>query len=374
MNILLMITKGEVGGAQMSTLNLARELKKRGHNILVGLGEGDFLTQELDQFSIPYQRFKYLKRTHNPIINQLFAHEFKLFLRKHVFDVIHFNSVNALFGARVTKKISPRTKIVFTLRGLSLLDENYESNAILKKIYISSFKTLYKHVDEAVFVSQKNLDTAVSMGLIKNGKVVYNGLDEKHLHFKTKSSARHELNKILKIDLNKHYVLGSLGRLAYQKNYEFLISTMPKILDIEPKAILILIGDGPEKEKYIALAEKMGVQDKIFFAGNIPLGHSFAKAFDLFVLPSRYEGFSITMLEALFAGMPMLASNVGGNAEMLENSEYQLYELDNQGQFIHKFQILAKDQDIYRQICSTNLRLSEKYTLEQTVDKYLEIY
>ena len=75
--VFIIITKGEVGGAQMSVLNLARGLEKKGLEVKVGFGEGNFLKNELDKSDIEHTRFKYLKRTHNPLSNLFFVWEIK---------------------------------------------------------------------------------------------------------------------------------------------------------------------------------------------------------------------------------------------------------------------------------------------------------
>ena len=86
--VFIIVTKGEVGGAQMSVLNLARGLEERGVGVTVGFGRGEFLKNELEKSAIAYTNFKYLKRTHNPFINLLFIWEVKKYLDKNKFDVI----------------------------------------------------------------------------------------------------------------------------------------------------------------------------------------------------------------------------------------------------------------------------------------------
>ena len=71
MKILILITKGNIGGAQISVLNLAAGLKNNGHEVTVGFGRGDFLGKELDRKNIFAHQFKNLRRTHNPIVNLL---------------------------------------------------------------------------------------------------------------------------------------------------------------------------------------------------------------------------------------------------------------------------------------------------------------
>jgi len=164
-------------------------------------------------------------------------------------------------------------------------------------------------------------------------------------------------------DLNRMYVVGSIGRLAYPKNYEFLIKTFPDILKAKPNVICIIIGDGPDRNSLQLLADSLQLQDKVFLIGEIKDAYKYLKAFDLFVLPSIYEGLSISLIETLFAKVPTLAANVGGNAEILDKE--QLYSLKNKQEFIEKIKNTSKQTRNYKK---------EKFSLKETVKKYTEIY
>src|SRR6056297_1213280 len=197
MKIFLLITKAEVGGAQMSVLNLARGLKKKGEDVKVGFGEGEFLPVELDKSAIPYTRFKNLKRTHNPLANLFFIWEVKKYFDKNKYDIVHINSSNALFAALGAKLSKNKPKTVFTFRGMSMLDENYKKAPILKAFYKIFFKFFLKFVDKPVFVSKQNLEKGEKEGLVKKGYLVYNGLPADEQNFYTREKAREKIKPLL---------------------------------------------------------------------------------------------------------------------------------------------------------------------------------
>jgi Glycosyltransferase len=255
MKILLVITKAVVGGAQMSVLNLARELKSRGHEITVGFGDGDFLPAELDKEKIPYTRFSNLKRTHNPLAGLLFIFEIRKYLRANPpllfkegppvlseveggggFNVVHFNSSNALPGALGAKLSGRKIKTFFTFRGMSMLDEHYRINFILRLIYRWFFKFFLLFVDAPVFVSKENFNKFGRGQLTAKGILIYNGLDPEKMNFITRDEARKFFSDKIGPNLQNKFLIGSLGRLDYAKNYEFLINIMPEILKIKPDA------------------------------------------------------------------------------------------------------------------------------------------
>ena len=374
MKILIIITKGEVGGAQVSVLNLAKKLKEKGNEVSIGMGDGDFLAKELAKSSIAFYRFKWLKRTYNPFANLFFIFELKKYLNNHNNDVVHFNSSNALFGAIGAKLSYYKPVTVFTFRGMSLLDDNYETLKIIKIIYLNVFKFLLKFIDKPVFVSKKNLATAKELKIDARGTVIYNGRDPEDMKFLAKEQARDELGKIIGINLENNFIIGTIGRLAYPKNYEFLIRNFGEILKINNSARLIIIGEGPERQKYHDLIEEFKREEYIFLSGEIKNAYRYITGFDLFVLPSIFEGLSITLIETLFSGVPILTTKVGGSPELLNNSEDQLYELNNEHDFIAKFKKLATDQNLYNTVSNQNKNQATNFNINKTAEEYLRIY
>ncbi len=373
MRILYIITKAVVGGAQTSVLNLAREMKARGNDVIVGAGDGSWLPAELAKENISFHYFKNLKRTHNPLSPFFFITEVRRFLKEENFDVVHFNSSNALPGAVGVKLANKKIKTVFTFRGMSILDEHYKINPILRFLYRLFFRFFLLFVDEAVFVSRENFAKFGRGSLTKKGAMIHNGLNPAKINFLLKEQVLGCFHEKTNYDFSEKYIVGSIGRLDYAKNYEFLINIFPEVLKIKPRAVAVIIGEGPDRKKYEILIEKNNLQEKIFLLGNIENGSRYLKGFDVLVLPSRYEGLSITLLEALFAGLPVLASAVGGNSEAVSLPKAEIYELDNKKNFLEKFEFL-QTPEILKEIKEKNKRLMEKFGLENSADGYEKIY
>lgn len=99
-------------------------------------------------------------------------------------------------------------------------------------------------------------------------------------------------------------IVGTVGRLTKQKDH----ATLLRAATAWPEAELILIGDGPERDALGALADRVGA--RVRFAGRRADAHTLIPAFDVFALPSRYEGLPLVLLEALAAGTPVVASDL----------------------------------------------------------------
>jgi glycosyltransferase involved in cell wall biosynthesis len=362
MKVLIIITHGNVGGATNFVFWLAKGLKEKEVKVNVGFGEGEYLKEKLKKEKIEFVNFKWLKRTHNPLSNLFFIFEIKKFLDKEKFDICHFNSTNALLGAIGAKISKSKPKTVFTIHGLSILDPNYKKNLWLKPIYWLIFKFLFHFIDIPVFVAKKNLEVAKKIKLVKDGVIIYNGIPEPQ--FLEREIARNFFEEKIKIDLKNKFLIGSIGRLDYQKNYEFLIKVFPEILKIKPEAIAIIIGEGTERKKLENLIEKKSLKEKIFLIGELKDASRYLKAFDLFVLPSRYEGLSITLIEAFLAQISILASDVGGNKEIV--GENFVFELNNRNDFILK---LKKTSQSVPEISRKN-----QFTLIYMILNYLQLF
>lgn len=357
MKILIIITKGNIGGATNFVFWLAEKLKEKGIEVKVGFGEGEYLKENLKKEKIDFINFHWLKRTKNPLANLLFIFEIKKFLEKEKFNVVHFNSTNALFGAIGAKISKSKPKTIFTFHGLSILDPNYKTP--FKWFYFLIFKFLLKFIDIPVFVCQANLKWAKEKKLIKEGVVIYNGIETPE--FLERELARRFFERKIKISLKDRFLIGSIGRLDYSKNYEFLIKIFPEILKVKPETILIIIGEGQERKKLERLIEKLNLKEKIFLIGEIKDASKYLRGFDLFVLPSRYEGLAITLIETLFAQIPVLASNVGGNEEIV--GKECVFELNHKKEFLEKL----KEPKIPK----TPLEI---FKIERMLGNYLKLY
>lgn len=362
MKVLIVITHGGIGGATNYVFWLAEGLKERNFKVKIGFGEGKYLKEKLKSKNIPYINFKWLKRTYNPLANLFFIWEIKKFLDKEKFDIVHFNSTNALFGAIGAKVSKSKPKTVFTFHGLSILDPGYQKYSFLKIFYFLIFKFLICFIDVPVFVSQNNLEWATKTKLTPKGVVIYNGIPKPE--FLSKEKAKKFFKEKFKISLENKFIIGSIGRLDYQKNYEFLIKIFPEILKKIPNAICIIIGNGPEKNKLENLIEKLNLKEKIFLLGWINDASRYLKGFDLFVLPSRYEGSPITLIETLYAQIPILATDVGGNKEII--NENFVYKLDDVQNFLDK---LTKLMGI-----APKPLLKENFILDNMINSYLQMY
>jgi len=114
-----------------------------------------------------------------------------------------------------------------------------------------------------------------------------------------------------------------VGRIERQKNLDGLLKIMPDILKVNPKVRLVVIGEGREKASLQKMAENLGLGMHVLFTGNVPFAKlpEYFAASDIFLSSSNYEGFARTLMEAGFAGKPIVSTDVSGASDIIEDGE-----------------------------------------------------
>ena len=116
-------------------------------------------------------------------------------------------------------------------------------------------------------------------------------------------------------------VIGSVGRLSPEKGLRYLLRAMAQITRQEPNARLLLAGDGPERRSLERLAARLGLVDRVEFTGEVPHDHvpQTLARMNVFAMPSTWEGFGVAALEAAAVELPVVASNVHGIPDVVED-------------------------------------------------------
>jgi glycosyltransferase involved in cell wall biosynthesis len=126
--------------------------------------------------------------------------------------------------------------------------------------------------------------------------------------------------KRLEHNIEQKLVIGHAGRFTYQKNHSFLLKVFKEIVKRRSGAVLFLIGDGPLWKKVQKEAARLGVEKNVVFFGSTPLVNEYMQMFDVFLLPSRFEGLGLVAIEAQAAGLPcVISSAVPNEVKATEN-------------------------------------------------------
>lgn len=159
---------------------------------------------------------------------------------------------------------------------------------------------------QIIALHQEMADEINEMFNIDNTKVIRNAIDFNKFRniTKTKTEIRNELG----IGENS-YVVGQVGRFAYQKNPEFTINVFKRLLDRKPDAYLMLVGRGNKLKAIKKQIKELNIEDKVLIKVGADNVEELLKAMDVFIMPSRYEGLGIVLIEAQVSGLPCVVSD-----------------------------------------------------------------
>lgn len=170
-------------------------------------------------------------------------------------------------------------------------------------------------------------------------------------------------------------ILLNAARLAYEKNQEQLLRAFARVQAVEPRGRLLLAGEGDQRATLTDLARALHLDGKVCFAGlrrDVP---DLMAGSDLFVLPSREEGFSNAILEAMACGLPVIASDVGGASEQIAHgtSGLVLPPLDEDA-LTGAMETLISEPETRRRMQTEARRIVQRFTHETMLRETLEMY
>lgn len=166
-------------------------------------------------------------------------------------------------------------------------------------------------------------------------------------------------------------IVGSLGRLEAQKGYDVLVRALPAL----PGVAAVLVGDGSERVALERLAGELGVSDRLRITGWLEEGRAELAAFDVFVLPSRYEGLPLAVLEAMLAGVPVVASDVGSVRDAIRDGHTGLLVPPGDATRLAGAIRRALEPELGKRLgAAARAQALDRFTVERMVRAYEELY
>jgi glycosyltransferase involved in cell wall biosynthesis len=319
--IIYCITKANWGGAQRYVYDLATSLSKENFEISVLTGAEGILTKKLEIKGVETIILENLIRDVSFLADlKSLINLTKIFKREKP-DIIHLNSSKiGLLGA-LAGRLACVPKIIFTSHGWAFNEDRDKWQK--KTIQLLSLLTI-RLSHKTIAVSEQTKKQISNKDYYKNKiTVVKNGLDP--IDFYDSQNAKQELLKKLPGDLNieTRPWLGTISELHKNKGLKYIIEAIHLLdLEIEDKnklPIFIIIGEGEKREKLQQRINRYKLEDTIFLVGQITEAAKYLKAFDIFTLTSITEAMPYVILEAGQAGLPIIASSVGGIPEIIED-------------------------------------------------------
>lgn len=314
--ILYVITKSNFGGAQRYVYDLATNLPSDQYNVLVAAGGNGELFTKLAKASVPTTSSKSAQRNISLFKEFVFFFELLKLFRKEKPDIVHLNSSKAGGLGALAGRLAGARRIVFTAHGWPFLEPR---NILWRSVaWIGSWLTaLLSH--KVIIVSQ-NDNYRARMPLVKRKCTVIRTAVPL-INFLARREARDALfNANTQSEHSDSLWLITNAELNYNKNlFAAIDAVVQHNAQQHQKIFYSIISDGVLREKLEAYIQSKNAASYITLLGYIDDARIYSKAFDAFLLPSKKEGMPYALLEAGAAGLPVIASNVGGIPEVIEN-------------------------------------------------------
>jgi glycosyltransferase involved in cell wall biosynthesis len=292
-------------------------------------------------------------------------------IKENKYDIVHCHSTKAGFVGRLAAFISNHPNVVYSPHGFMFCDTRIQLRRLL---YLYLEKYLGYITNKIIAVSGSERDLALRHKIVPNDKIItlYNSIDpsdyDDHIY---KNRVPEKL-----LQKNSEIILGTVGRLYYQKDPITLIKSFKIINDSFPNTKLVFVGDGPLLDKCQRLINQLGLQDKIKLEGFQKNSKEYYKIFDIFILSSHYEGLPYALLEAMIMGIPSVGTDVVGIKDLIINGEtgYLVQEEDYIGLANAVIKLLNNPKML--SVFSENSRrmTQSNYNFNDGIKEYEEFY
>ncbi len=360
------IGESTLTGAPRHLLTLVRGLDKARFEVFVILPQGPLYPE--------FRRVKRVKLCPVPMrgrADHSAVAAIARLIKKYSPQIVHTHGNRAGLLGRVAARGSG-AKIVYSehLR----VAEFRLKNPFLEWSHLRALKYLDRFTDATIAVSK-----AVRAWLIRKGisrpekvKVIYNGVESLSPH-KFQQKTR-ELAAKLNLPANP-VVIGTVGALNDHKDTATLIHAFKRIIQKKERRKLLIVGEGPKRKFLEKLTAKLGLSDDIVFTGFVQEIDALMPIFSIFVLPSLSESFGLTILEAMRANVPVIATKVGGIPEIIQSGRNGLLVAPgNPKELSAAIMRLSNDQKLQKKFIREGQETLKRFSAQQMVEETEKLY
>ncbi|HEY2623061.1 MAG TPA: glycosyltransferase [Dyella sp.] len=305
MNITHVVENLNRGGLERMVLELVKIQQRQGHRCqVVCLFEPGSQAHELDALGIPVTGCHKRQGLDLRALAQA-----RRTIRGHETEVLHTHNAVAHYQAVLASCGLGVRRVVNTRHGMSINQRTGRREWL--------YRRSLARTDTVVTVCEAARRDAVARGIVPRLKamVVPNGIAV-DTFAPASAGMRERLLQALQLPPHNK-LIGNVGRLNWAKDQVGLIQAFRRIHALRPDTALVLIGDGELRAQLEQCAQEEGVRQSVHFLGDRNDVHELLQGLDLFVLSSRSEGYSMALLEACAVALPIVATDVGGNGEIV---------------------------------------------------------
>ncbi|MFX0124502.1 MAG: glycosyltransferase [Candidatus Hodarchaeota archaeon] len=360
-NILHLASTRGIGGAENLLINLACGLRKDTFNSIVFLLQHGPLYQELRDRGIETYVIN------SSLGDFWFFLNLLLIVRKRKINLIHSHeflmNVYGTFAGKIMK-----IPVVTTVHG-----KNYYHEKLRR---VLAYKYVSKNTKMVAVCNDLKEFLIREVGIDENKiRIIYNGINLEKFSDKINQSEKKQLRTNLGVNQND-FLIGSVANLRPVKGHIFLIQAATELIKRHRSARILLVGRGPCEDELRKEAERLNVLNNLLFLGYRKNIDKILQVLDVFVLPSTSEGLPLSLLEAMAAGVPVIASHVGGVPEIIiDNINGYLIPPANPSTIAKKILFLLESNETKTRFSKSGLEtIKTRFSSTKMINTYQELY
>jgi glycosyltransferase involved in cell wall biosynthesis len=363
--ILHIVDGGFLGGAQTNILSICNNIDKSVFETAIAAKGGGAFEKEVDKAGFTFYPLELPKMLRSKYLKNLLNIQ-----RKESFDIVHSHGGVAGFYGRTLKKHIPAVKSVHTIHGIHYMNNE---NFFVKNISKTIEQYLVQYTDITICETQNDLKAAIANKIADKNKsvVISNGVNlTKYSNLKKNT----ELMNNLGLSSN-YFVVGNISRFDVQKNQKLIIQAAYYLIKKYPDMRFILVGDGKTMNSMREYARDANLGEYVIFTGELNNLEDYYSIFDIFVLPSLWEGMPYALLEAMASRKAIICSKIPNLLEVVKNNHSALtidpYDMDD---LFKQITVLYKNRELREKIAENAMLDSTDYDETEIIKKIEKVY
>ena len=285
-------------------------------------------------------------------------------------DIVYLHSSKAGAIGRIALAFNFKTKILYNAHGWYF---NAQISDKKKKLFALIERILAIKTDKIINISKSEYDSALKYKIAPEKKmcIIENGID--FTKFQNNDKYREETRKKYDITENE-IVIGVVGRLTEQKDPITMIKAFELVNKENKNTRLMYVGSGELEEEVKQFAKEHDILDKVIITGWVDNVEKYIPAFDIAVLPSKWEGFGLVLIEYMACNKPIVATNVGGIKNIVKDVENGLlFEKENEQQLHNAIKKYIANREFVKNRIERNRKYMKKYSIVDLINKTLDL-
>jgi glycosyltransferase involved in cell wall biosynthesis len=363
--ILELIDGGFLGGGQTNILSIVRIIDNSAFEIHIAARGGGRFESEAKKLGIPFYALELPKVLRHKYLRKLQAvHDIE------EFDIVHSHGGVGGFYGRLLKKHNQEIKSVHTIHGIHYI---HSDSFFVRNASKSIEQYLVQFTDKTICETNNDFKTAIENKIAgqHNTVIIPNGID-----ISKYSQSEKNLNLLNQLGLSEeNFIIGNISRFDFQKNQKLIIQASYYLIRKYPEMRFILAGSGKYLKRMMEYAREANLGKYVIFTGEISNPVEYYSVFDIFVLPSLWEGMPYVLLEAMASRLPIICSSIGNHLEVVKNNVSALtinpYDMD---ELYQKISHLYKNRESCTRLTANAFEAVQNYDERTTVKQIENLY